>query len=285
MNNGNQASGTRKRQQIESAQKQTFMWVGLAAIALSLAVVLVINLSNVIAYQAKVNGKLGDTNAALDDSLANLGRAKAKGDGSGCPTGAQKGTLIGNLAKACNDPVWSKQNLVALTDTNGNPITHTPFQVIYDALPTDNDSAELGAAVVNVLAPSGVSVQSLSQGGDGSSSSSSSSSTPAPTSGAGGAGGTGGTTGSTTGASAGKSASAIVSPTPTAVPFAITIQGTYTQLQQALISLQDSIRPIAVNSVQISSASSDGQLSLTINISVYYVDKSSYKLGTEEVKP
>lgn len=265
------ATSTRKRQQIDSANKQIYIWVGFAAFALSLAVVLAINLYNVIVYQGKVNDQLGSTAETVQKSFDAIGKAGASGDSAGCPVGTSSGTLIGALAKACNDPIWSKQNLVSLSDTSGNPVTHTPFQVVYDALPTDDDSAEIGAEITNVLGVSGVRIAALSQGDSASSAAVATAST-----------------GASGQATASVDSKTIVKPNPTAIPVNLTIAGSYSQLQAAFVALQNSIRPIVVNSITLTANSSgDGQdqLQAVLTLSIYYVDKSSYKLGSKEVEP
>ena len=137
MNDEKPLTGVRKRAQIASANKQMFIWVAVAAIVVSVCVVLAFNFGQRIIYQFKVNGKLGDTSRTLKDNLATID------------------TLTTNVNKLNTNQDLNLPNLKSDSST--------PLQVVLDALPTENDQVSLGASLQqNILASSGVTIQQIS---------------------------------------------------------------------------------------------------------------------------
>lgn len=141
MNEDKPLTGVRKRAQIDSANKQMFIWVAIAAVVVSASIVVAVNFVQQIVYQMKVNGKLGETAQILQDDIGKIDSLK---------TEVNKLNTNQNL------------NLPKLKADDS-----TPFQVVLDALPTSDDRVSLGASLQSkILAASGVTVESIGVSGD-----------------------------------------------------------------------------------------------------------------------
>lgn len=144
-------TGIKKRQQISGTRKQVFIWVAAASAAVVICIIVGINLIQRISYQTKVNGELGKTAKALEDSADSI-------DG---------------LIDEINGLRTNRQ----LTLTNLKSDDSTVFQVVIDALPTEADAVDFGASLQNkILSRSGVVIDSIAVEAPSTSSSSSSSS-------------------------------------------------------------------------------------------------------------
>jgi Tfp pilus assembly protein PilO len=138
MNDEKPLTGIRKRQQIANTNKQMFIWVAVAAVVVVVCVVLGMNFVQRIIYQAKVNGKIGETAKTLSSSVE----------------------AIKDLTTEINK---IKDSSADLKLPNLKSDNSTELQVILDALPTEDDRTALGASLQQkVLTPSGVSIEQIS---------------------------------------------------------------------------------------------------------------------------
>lgn len=139
MNGEKPLTGVRKRQQIESANKQMLMWVAIAAVVVSVCFVIAINFIQRIAYQGKVNGKLGETSSTLDSSVESIENLKTEIE----KLNANKNLNLANLQAKGSDS--------------------TALQIVIDALPTEDDRTALASSLQNaILAGTSVNVEQIS---------------------------------------------------------------------------------------------------------------------------
>lgn len=223
-------TGVRKRQKIDQTNKQMMLWVAGAAAAVTICAMLAINLIGQIKYQAKIISKKSEASETLKTSL----------------------DAISTLTKNINT-LQTDQNLLALrADTDD-----TAFNVVIDALPTEDDATALGSSIQEkVLAGSGVSLESFEY-----------STTDATA------------TGST---NASKNSSS-VRPEAQAITFRFKITGSYDSIKAALVNIEKTIRPIIIQNLDIDGTVNE--LSATIAATTYYVPKVHYALGQETVLP
>jgi Tfp pilus assembly protein PilO len=80
--------------------------------------------------------------------------------------------------------------------------------------------------------------------------------------------------------SANKSSS---SPQPVPIPFTISVSGDYTGIQNVVTAFEHSIRPMQVQSLDIS-AGSDGKLTMDLGAQTYYQPAKSLNIKTKVVK-
>lgn len=131
--NGNQA--LRKRQQIEKAGKNMFLWVAAAAVVLGICGVLAISLFERIAYRQAVINEKNKTVSTLKKNIE-VGEE------------LKEAIRVLNTNQALN-------KTPRLEDTE-------PVSVILDALPSTANSSALGASLQqNLLTGDGVSIESL----------------------------------------------------------------------------------------------------------------------------
>lgn len=178
--------------------------------------------------------------------------------------GKTKETLESNV-KAINQ-IKSSVNALASNDNlnleNIKGDDSTALQVVLDALPTENDQESLGSSLqAKVFSRSGAALSKFSF--DDSSSASASTTT---------------STGSTSTATAGSTLTQQAQP----MGFSATINGNTSGITDTLKNLQNSIRTINVNSMQISG--SDNNLEAKITANAYYSPKVEYKSGTKTVE-
>ena len=220
-------TGVRKRQKIDQTNKQMMLWVAGAAAVVTICAMLAINLFGHIQYQAKIISKKSETEKTLENNL----------------------TAISSLMKNINT-LQTDKNLLALRAGSDD----TTFNVVIDALPTEDDATALGSSIQEkVLAGSGVSLQSFDY---------SSATSETTTSG---------------------QASLGTGPEARAITFIFKISGTYDAIKAALINIEKTIRPIIVQSIEIDGTASE--LSANITATTYYVPKVHYGLGQETVLP
>lgn len=150
----NAAPALRKRQQIEKAGKNMFLWVAGAAVIFGMCAVLALSLFEQITYRQAVINEKNKTVSTLKDNIEVAEELK-------------KGIRVLNTNDALNETP-------RLEDTE-------PVSVILDALPSTANSSALGASLQqNLLTGNGVSIEALTvdpipgvENLDGSSSSSS----------------------------------------------------------------------------------------------------------------
>ncbi len=250
-------TGVRKRQQIADANKQMLIWVAIAAIVVSVCAVLSWNFVQRIIYQAKVNGRIGDTAKVLSNNIDEIE------------------DLMTEVNKLSTNKNLNLPNL--RTDDS------TAFQVVLDALPTEDDRTALGASLQDkVLAPSGVTIDQI-----------------AVTT-------TGGT--ATVAATSGAETDAVSEgnrPTAQPITFNIVLRGNFSlpqinikdiilnsefnklhnfgTIHTAIKDIERTIRPIIIDSIDLQGTGD--QLQATITATTYYVPKVNYTLGSEEVEP
>jgi hypothetical protein len=111
-------TGVRKRQQIEKTNRQMLIWVAIAALVVTIGGILAVNFIRRISYQAKVNGRLGETSKTLSTNIETIGK------------------LIENV-----NTLQTNQGLLSLRN---NP-TDTAVQVVVDALPTGSGRTSLAS--------------------------------------------------------------------------------------------------------------------------------------------
>ena len=121
MSEENALTGIKKRQQITNTRKQVFTWVALAAALVVICLVVGWNLMQRINYQNKVNRDVGKTAQTMHDNVE----------------AADK--LIKNVNALKANAALSLPNLKADDST--------VFQVVIDALPTEDDSVALSSSL------------------------------------------------------------------------------------------------------------------------------------------
>ena len=114
-------TGIKKRQQISGTRKQVFIWVAAASAAVVICIIVGINLIQRISYQTNVNGELGKTAKTLENSV----------------------DAIDPLIKNIDNLRTNRQ----LTLTNLKNDDSTVFQVVIDALPTEDDAGDLSTSL------------------------------------------------------------------------------------------------------------------------------------------
>lgn len=135
------------------------------------------------------------------------------------------------------------------------------IKVVLDALPTTGDTTSFSNSLYNhIIAPSGVKIDSIIAGDIAATTTVSTASAVAPV---------------TTDPSA--------SPTPTVLPFSVSIQGSSAQTKSTLTNIEKVIRPMNVTVVNIRASS--GILTTTISGNTYYMSASKIDLGKKTIKP
>ena len=254
MSEENALTGIKKRQQITNTRKQVFTWVALAAALVVICLVVGWNLMQRINYQNKVNRDVGKTAQTMHDNVE----------------AADK--LIKNVNALKANAALSLPNLKADDST--------VFQVVIDALPTEDDSVALSSSLQNkILSKSGVTIEQInvdtteSDSSSGSSSSSSSSSSSLSSS-------------SSSSSSSGKSgvskADDIQFPVAKPITFRVSLVGSFDSVKSALQDIESTIRPITITKLTIDG--SDDKLNATIEAQTYYSSKVNFKLGKKEIQ-
>ena len=135
-NSNKQLTGLKKRQQITNANKLIFIWVIVAAVALSICGVGIQFLFRQASFNQKIISAKATTQSTLASNIDNAKELKKKVD---------------NLLADTN-----------LASVRANP-SDTTLKVVLDALPTSEDSAAFASSLQqNVLSKSGVSINELS---------------------------------------------------------------------------------------------------------------------------
>jgi hypothetical protein len=127
--------GLRKRQQIENTSKTMFTWVAIAAVALSVSVVVSLSLMQRLEFNQRVLSKKGETASNLKSNNA--------------------------VVEELRNNVRERNTDQALLDTP-RPQGTEPLSVVLDALPSQPNSSALGASLEQkLLKVSGVSIENL----------------------------------------------------------------------------------------------------------------------------
>lgn len=252
MSEENALTGIKKRQQITNTRKQVFTWVALAAALVVICLVVGWNLMQRINYQNKVNRDVGKTAQTMHDNVE----------------AADK--LIKNVNALKANAALSLPNLKADDST--------VFQVVIDALPTEDDSVALSSSLQNkILSKSGVTIEQInvdtteSDSSSGSSSSSSSSSS-----------GSSSSSSSSSGKSGVSKADDIQFPVAKPITFRVSLVGSFDSVKSALQDIESTIRPITITKLTIDG--SDDKLNATIEAQTYYSSKVNFKLGKKEIQ-
>lgn len=226
---GAQLTGVKKRQQIAGTRKEVLMWVAIASAVVVICLVVGMNIFQRIQYQMKVNTEISKTAKTMEANVK----------------------AIGGLIKNVNDLRANR----LLTAPGLKADDSTVFQVVIDALPTENDSVSLSSSLQNkILNRSGVTIEQISV--DGESSSSSNDDDEVTT-------------------------SNVEFPVAQPINFRISIVGTYESIKQTLADIERTIRPIIINSLEISGT--DDRLTATIQATTYYSSNVNFQVGEKEV--
>lgn len=130
-----EAPGLRKRQQIQKAGKNMFIWVAAAAAILGICVVLAISLFERITFRQEVINAKAETASTLDKNIKAADELKKK-------------------IRVLN----TNEALLATPRLDGTE----PLSVILDALPSTPNSSALGASLQQkLLTQDGVTIESL----------------------------------------------------------------------------------------------------------------------------
>lgn len=226
---GAQLTGVKKRQQIAGTRKEVLMWVAIASAVVVICLVVGMNIFQRIQYQMKVNAEISKTAKTMESNVK----------------------AIDGLIKNVNDLRANR----LLTAPGLKADDSTVFQVVIDALPTENDSVSLSSSLQNkILNRSGVTIEQISV--DGESSSSSNDDDEVTT-------------------------SNVEFPVAQPINFRISIVGTYESIKQTLADIERTIRPIIINSLEISGT--DDRLTATIQATTYYSSNVNFQVGEKEV--
>lgn len=226
---GAQLTGVKKRQQIAGTRKEVLMWVAIASAVVVICLVIGMNIFQRIQYQMKVNSEISKTAKTMEANVE----------------------AIDGLIKNVNDLRANR----LLTAPGLKADDSTVFQVVIDALPTENDSVSLSSSLQNkILNRSGVTIEQISVDGESSSSSNNDDEVVS---------------------------SSVEFPVAQPINFRISIVGTYESIKQTLADIERTIRPIIINSLEISGT--DDRLTATIQATTYYSSNVNFQVGEKEV--
>lgn len=158
-------------------------------------------------------------------------------------------------ARATSSLVSSYQTFIGNgTNVLGGSLTGTGSQdgdngkIVLDALPSKYDFPALTSSLEKLLSGQKVTIQSISG----------------------------------TDEELSQPASGSTSPTPVAMPFQITVSGSYANIQNVVKTLEKSIRPIQVQTLTFSG--SDQSLTMTLSAQTYYQPEKTFSIGQEVIK-
>lgn len=252
MSEENALTGIKKRQQITNTRKQVFTWVALAAALVVICLVVGWNLMQRINYQNKVNRDVGKTAQTMHDNVEAVDK------------------LIKNVNALKANAALSLPNLKADDST--------VFQVVIDALPTEDDSVALSSSLQNkILSKSGVTIEQINVDTTESDSSSNSSSSSSSSS-----SGSSSSSSSGSGRSGVSKADDVQFPVAKPITFRVSLVGSFDSVKSALQDIESTIRPITITKLTIDG--SDDKLNATIEAQTYYSSKVNFKLGKKEIQ-
>lgn len=222
-------TAVRKRQQIQNANRAMLIWVAAASAIVTVCIVLGYNFTQTLMYNNKVISAKNQTNKILKDNISTIDELKQ------------------NVNKLQTD-----RNLIALKASPDD----TAFQVVIDALPTEDDRTALASSLQGrILAQSGVSIEQVSV--------------------------TESTSSYNTGATADTGASD--DSLAQVINFNFVIGGDYASIQKAVQDIERTIRPINITSMTVQGVAN--QLQATVNATTFYVPAVIFQLGSKEVQP
>ena len=157
---------------------------------------------------------------------------------------------VNGLGKSDNkDPEQDTPKQNPLTLPNLMSDGSTPFQVVLDALPTTNDGVSLGASLQSKVLPVRAKQITVISSGTSSATTTTSDSSSWPTA--------------------------------QPITFSFEIDASYDQIQEALRSIEKTIRPIMITSIKLQGTGSN--LQATFSATTYYVPKVDFQLGSKTV--
>jgi hypothetical protein len=166
-----------------------------------------------------------------------------------------------SLIASYNSFVGQSTNIIGGSATGTANQDGSNSKIILDALPDTYDFPALVTSVQNLISGEGVVINSIT-GTDNSQGSSTSTGVI--------------TTTPSAAASSAASTSAI------AMPFTFTVEGSYAAMQAVLANLQRSIRPIQIQSINMTGSDSD--ITMVVDAQTYYLPATGLDLTTETVK-
>ncbi|MDO4271578.1 MAG: hypothetical protein Q4C83_01170 [Candidatus Saccharibacteria bacterium] len=227
-------TGIKKRQQISDARKQVFGMVALASAAVVVCIMVGMNVFGRIMYQNKVNAELSNTLKTMDKNVENIDK------------------VIDNVDALRTNTDLNLPNLKADDST--------VFQVIIDALPTENDNVALSSSLQNkILATSGIFIEQLTVDNVTSATSSSASSEEEDAA----------------------TSSTPEMPVAQAITFRVSFTGSIDAVNQTLQDIEKTIRPITINKITIDG--SDEKLTVVVDATTYYSENVDFQLGEKEI--
>jgi hypothetical protein len=161
--------------------------------------------------------------------------------------------------------VGKTTNIIGGSSTGTGPQDGNNATIVLDALPSTYDFPGLVNDLQNLLNNDHVTVTAITGTDNSTTSAGTSSTTP-----------TAAATTPTT------SASAPAASTAVAIPFTVSVQGSYPALQTVITSLQNSIRPIKVQTITFSG--NDTSLTMNIAATTFYQPSAGLNIGTEAIK-
>ncbi|MDR1970237.1 MAG: hypothetical protein LBQ11_02770 [Candidatus Nomurabacteria bacterium] len=237
------AAGARKREQIVSTNKQMMIYVAATAAIVTVCVMLSINFWQRISYQMRVNSEWGFTNESLDKSISSISKLRENVE-----------------ALSANANVKSIQNMV-------DPDLEK-WQVVFDVLPSSCDVLAVEYAFYDkIFKPSQLTagikdVMAVMDGGGCGAVISNVAATPTVA------------TGDTSGAMR-----------PQAVMMTISFEltnATDNDIKKALLSMEYSLHPITVQSIEIDVDESGARLAKIVAVT-YFIPKAIWQPGEKTI--
>ncbi len=148
-------------------------------------------------------------------------------------------------------------------------------KIILDALPNTYDFPALATSIQGLISVPSIAVNSITGTDTGSTSSTSATSATPPA-----------TTPTTSSASPATTTTSTTSSTqknaPVPIPFSFTVEGSYVATTTVLTNIQNSIRPIQIQSIDITGSDTDSIM--TVTAQTYYLPSVGLNLSTETIK-
>ncbi len=222
-------TGVKKRQSIDRSGRIVFVWVTIASVVVTVAIILAQAVFKQMMFNNKVTSAYSKTNSTIVKNIKSYDTLRT-----------EVGKLIAN------------KELTALRVMPED----TAVQVVIDALPTTNDTVSLAASLQqSVLARSGVKIESITFVGSDA------------------------TTTTSTGIS--KSQSQSTQSSLAEIPFIVQASGSYEVIQRMISDMSKSIRPISIQNVKLSGASTNMQVQ--VQAKTYYAVPPTIDLGKETI--
>lgn len=175
----------------------------------------------------------------------------------------QDSQAANSLITSYNTFVNQPTNIIGGNEFGSGNQDGSNSKIILDSLPNTYDFPALVTSVQNLISVQGVSIQSIT-GTDTGGSGLAPTSTTTPT------------TTTTLAPTPGNQT------TPIAIPFTFTVQGPYSAMETVISNLQNSIRPIQIQSIDMSG--SDNTMTMVVDAQTYYLPSSGLSLTQETIK-